>query len=62
MFELMEEGKILQFDVVCDDRNNTIKEKNSGVFHLLIKFKQSDCLNVTKIYYDIDLTQEDASS
>ena len=54
LYERQEEGKITQFDVVCDDRNNTKYEMNNGMFHLLIKYKQRHCRNVSQIFYSID--------
>lgn len=49
--ELAEDGKITQFNVICDGRNNTKQLRDSGMVNLDITFKQEDCYNTTSLHY-----------
>lgn len=49
--ELMEKKHILQYDIICDNRNNDPHEVRKGKINLTIKFVQFDCLNTTQIDY-----------
>ncbi len=51
MEELLQEKAILQYDVICDDRNNDPFVVRKGVINMTIKFVQWDCLNTTQIEY-----------
>lgn len=44
-------GKIIQWDVLCDSRNNTQDELSSGNVHFTIRYRQKNCFNTTKIEY-----------
>lgn len=47
--DLMEKKKITQFDVVADQRNNDVVDIKKGIINLTVKFRQTNCINVTKI-------------
>ena len=48
-------GKIIQFDVICDRRNNPRSIEHSGKVNLSIKYKQKNCLNTTSVDYTLTL-------
>lgn len=43
-------GKIIQYDVICDKRNNP-RLRNSGKIRLTLKYRQKNCYNTTEIDY-----------
>ncbi len=51
--ELGDEGRITQFNVICDARNNTTVSSNKGFTYLDVRYKQDDCYNTTSIEYVI---------
>lgn len=51
--EFVEDGKITQYDVICDDRNNTPDDEANGIFNVTLKYKQAHCLNTTEIHYKL---------
>ena len=55
LFELCDDDKIEQWNVVCDKRNNTTKNMANGYFIFTVKYKQRHCVNVTTITYSIDV-------
>jgi hypothetical protein len=54
MHEVADEGKIEQWDVRCDGRNNKSSDMNDGRFILDVAYKQRHCLNTTVLHYDIE--------
>ena len=48
-----ESGKIIQYDVICDGRNNTPEELKKHRLHFLLRYRQTNCLNTTEIEYII---------
>ena len=48
-----ETGKITQWKVLCDRRNNTTSNMNKGLYKLEIQYKQRNCLNMTRLIYKI---------
>lgn len=56
MMNLVDEGKIEQYKVLCDHRNNTTKAMESGVYKLDVQYKQKHCFNVTKVIYTIRMS------
>lgn len=50
---LREDGKIEQWSVMCDLRNNTITNMDRGVYVFEASFKQKNCLNTTRLVYTI---------
>ena len=48
-----ESGKIIQFDILCDSRNNTVKNFKKGPVHFTIRYRQKNCLNTSEIDYMI---------
>lgn len=53
MAEFEEKKVISQFDVICDQRNNSRAEIERGICHLQIKYRQMYCLNETQIDFTI---------
>lgn len=51
--ELNADGKISQFNVICDARNNSTATAAKGITNLEVKYKQDDCYNTTSIEYVI---------
>lgn len=47
----VETGKIIQYDVICDSRNNTAKNFQNGPVKFTIRYRQKNCLNTTEIEY-----------
>ncbi len=48
-----EDGKIEQWSVMCDLRNNTIADMDKGIYVFEAGFKQKNCLNTTRLVYTI---------
>lgn len=53
-----EQGKISQYNVICDHRNNTNTDFESGRPTITITYKQKHCFNTTTIDYEIDESAE----
>lgn len=51
--EFHQDGKISQCNVICDYRNNSPEEMDKGNYTLFVHFKQKNCLNTTKLIYNI---------
>jgi hypothetical protein len=51
--DLFELGKIIQYDVLCDDRNNTDEDLRLGIVHFVVRYRQKNCFNTTEIAYTI---------
>lgn len=47
------DGKIEQWKVICDFRNNKVVDMENGKFVFEIQYKQTHCVNVTRIEYTI---------
>jgi hypothetical protein len=56
--EVAEEGKIEQWDVRCNSRNNKLSDMNNGKFVVDVFYKQRNCLNTTQLRYEIIDKQE----
>ena len=54
MHMLYEAGKIVQFNVYCDLRNNKISDMTNGKFRLNVEYRQKNCLNTTVLEYEIE--------
>lgn len=50
---LEDEGKLEQGNAVCDLRNNTIENMDKGIYIVEISYKQTNCLNTTRLIYTI---------
>lgn len=48
-------GKIVQFDVVCDRRNNPRSVQSGSSVNFTLKYKQKNCLNTTVIEYILSI-------
>jgi hypothetical protein len=57
MAHLYEQGRITQWKVVSDFRNNKIVDMDQGIYYLTITFKQAHCLNTTTLEYKIDASE-----
>lgn len=53
MEQLIDEKEIVCFDIVGDLRNNTLEEMGNGRMRLLIEYQQYNCLNITRLNFDI---------
>lgn len=53
MEQVMDDGLINQWNVICDLRNNTIADMDSGTYILEIQYRQKNCLNTTRLIYTI---------
>lgn len=47
------EGKITQYNVICDDRNNNKVLAENGITNLEIRYKQDNCYVTTVLKYVI---------
>lgn len=47
-------GKIINYDVMFDYRNNKRADMVKGKYNIIVKYKQFNCLNTTQLIYDID--------
>jgi len=54
MMELADEGKIEQWDVRCDGRNNKASDMSNGKYVMDVVYKQRHCLNTTTLHYEIE--------
>lgn len=51
--ELVDAGKITQFNVICDNRNNNRVLADAGITNLKITYKQDNCYVTTVLKYVI---------
>lgn len=51
--EKLNENEIEQWNVVCDGRNNTLKDQSMGIYRLDISYRQRNCFNTTELNYTI---------
>lgn len=51
--ELVEEGRITQPNVICDDRNNNEVLSGNGITNLEVRYKQDNCYVTTVLEYVI---------
>ena len=47
--DLCEKKRITQYDVMADHRNNSDEDVRLGTINMSIKFRQTNCINVSKI-------------
>ena len=52
--EFQQDGRITQYNVICDDRNNPVEQQEEGIFKVYIMYKQLHCLNTTSIEYTLE--------
>ena len=57
MRELQDQQKIYNFKVISDDRNNTSDTIDQGVCCIDVEFKQTNCINITKLHYEFRYDQ-----
>lgn len=48
-----ETGKIIQYNILCDSRNNTPTAFKKGPVNFTLRYRQKNCLNTTEITYTI---------
>ena len=53
MSDIATAGKIIQWNVVCDYRNNKVSAMIAGIYNITITYRQTNCLNTTKLKYRI---------
>lgn len=53
LVKFQDDGRLDYFKVVCDTRNNTYDKMEAGQYKLDVYYKQSNCLNVSELNYDI---------
>jgi hypothetical protein len=51
--ELAEAGRITQYNVICDNRNNNQVLADAGITNLDITYKQDNCYVTTSLHYVI---------
>ena len=49
--DMTKEGKVSQWNVICDGRNNAKTSVIAKITHLDITYKQRNCYNTTKLEY-----------
>ena len=47
------DNRIDQYNVICDFRNNTIQDMDSGKYVIEVSYRQVNCLNTTRLVYRI---------
>ena len=52
--QMVDDKQIVSFDVVGDFRNNDVDDVRSGRIHIDLEFQQYNCLNTTKILFEIN--------
>lgn len=57
--ELYEQTIIEQYNVLCDQRNNTHSQMSNGIFNLTVKFKQRNCVNTSQLDFEIHIKLQD---
>lgn len=55
---LLFDGLITQWNIMCDFRNNKVRDMEQGKFNLEVSYKQKHCLNTTKLLYKIQNSEE----
>lgn len=58
MEDIMEDGKITHYNVVCDDRNNQRADVKRGIIKASISFKQLHCLNTSSVHFTFTIPQK----
>ena len=53
MEDIATAGKISQWNVICDYRNNKVSEMAVGRYYITITYRQTNCLNTTELKYQI---------
>ena len=51
--DIADSGRISQWNVVCDYRNNKVSAMTAGIYNITITYRQINCLNTTKLKYRI---------
>lgn len=52
MAEGKHQGKVQNFKIICDHRNNKKEDFDKGLYYLEINFQQAHCLNRTRLIYE----------
>lgn len=56
--DLAEEGKIGQFKVIGDKRNNKYTDMERGIYHVDVAYQQRNCLNTSQINLTISTFED----
>lgn len=52
--ELKKQNRIDTYQVICDARNNCTEfQNNNGYLAITLKYRQRDCLNTTRLCYEV---------
>lgn len=60
--EQIDEGKITQWNIICDFRNNKVEKMEQGIYIVDIHYKQRNCLNTTHLRYEIEDDEDDVTA
>lgn len=60
--EHVDENAITHYKVVCDRRNNKKSNMKDGIFYLDVEYRQTNCLNITKLLYTISENDDNTES
>ena len=52
-----EPGKISQAHIIGDNRVNNNDDMKKGIYKIVIKYRQADCLNISRIVYTCTRTE-----
>lgn len=55
--DLLQKKKITQFDIIADGRNNDANDVAQGLINIAVKFRQTNCINLTRIDMQFTLDQ-----
>jgi len=50
-----ETGKIIQYNILCDSRNNTPNAFKEGPIRFTLRYRQKNCLNTSEIEYKVTI-------
>jgi len=53
MSEFKDRGQIDQWSVICDFRNNSIPQMDKGIYFFEVNYRQTNCLNTTRLIYTV---------
>lgn len=57
MEDLVERKLVTQYDVICDERNNSDEDVHMGLVHMNIQFRQIHCVNVTDLTFEFAINR-----
>jgi len=51
--DIAKNGRITQWNVICDYRNNKVSDMAKGIYRIEITYRQANCLNTTVLKYEL---------